>query len=799
MYSTQRPLARRKSQAINIDLLRIIGPSVLIVSMPLGTQFSLSLELMKLPAFRTALTDTADSIISLMRDLRRSGSDILVEEDLAAIFGRAKIVPSVERHFKDVVKVASFVPLHPGSEIILDAGPGATVRRALKHNHYMATVIQLSFLGWMHETTSLASMLVGNMNQRFQMGIEGATPDPDYEGILATLQACISQTSQYPWEMLVQLVESKFEKSSLWLRIPRSPLRRLPPNILLAAMDYLYLVQSLPEDRFMMIDNQRGLIPIVLWAHCILGLRVHVQDLPDGDVFFGVGGNPQVIIKWSKEWEVFEAEQLSHPTACLLDREMNVILTTSPEENEAIQIEGEERHRLEGYGTTFLHRLFNKTSVVPDNLTVFSEAAYLAVAFAIAISRVLRRVPYSDAEYTTVPPQCCGNTEIWQIQESSLVLFNGIPLEWDAIENYTEEITTENGSWRIPPAIHSYLKNTKSRKHLKNYQPDMRPVLDGLILDIKRIASWILVFAQVVEVKTCSQLPLIWNPEWILCTDIMGWDGHKPIDIPSNIWFSGIIRMLAGQNSGKFLVGNGSRLFLICERGWSVYPNNIGDNDPGTVNCESLSIKRGVPTSTRTQERRYQISDAPRIRPLAPPKGPNPSPWIIEESGSYVPRCVTPVVKRTEYYSSRSKEFWLSVRYDIRETWPEEVKEYSLYASHRQFHEALWGVVKSEPCTHPKDTLNSEELDLGVVTVKGFDWTADEFSLKKHHRICICLVKGDPGARWLVIGGIVRDTDNAENVPKGLTRRVMLRCNNCCVSCAVQSASSMEGRWLVIL
>jgi hypothetical protein len=119
-----------------------------------------------------------------------------VEEDLEAIFGRARIVPSVETHFKDVVKIASFVPLHPGSEIILDAGPGATVRRALKDRYYLATVIQLSFLGWMHETTSLASVLVENMNQRFQLGIQGATPDPDYEGVLTTLRACLLQTSR---------------------------------------------------------------------------------------------------------------------------------------------------------------------------------------------------------------------------------------------------------------------------------------------------------------------------------------------------------------------------------------------------------------------------------------------------------------------------------------------------------------------------------------------------------------------------------------------------------------------------
>jgi hypothetical protein len=102
------------------------------------------------------------------------------------------------------------------------------------------------------------------------------------------------------------------------------------------------------------------------------------------------------------------------------------------------------------------------------------------------------------------------------------------------------------------------------------------------------------------------------------------------------------------------------------------------------------------------------------------------------------------VAKRTEHYSSKSKDFWLSIRYDIVESWPEGVKKYSLYASHRQFHEALWLVVKTEPCAHAQYPRQREELDLGVVTVKGFDWTAE--SGTENHRVCGCLVMGDSRA-----------------------------------------------------
>ena len=272
------------------------------------------------------------------------------------------------------------------------------------------------------------------------------SPDPDYEGILSTLRACLSQTSQYPWETLVGLVEHKFPKCRAWLRLQRSLLKRLSPNTLLAAMDYLYLVQSLPEDRFMMIDNQMGLVPMVIWANCILGLRVLVQDSPDGDVVFGDAGNPQVIVKWSEDWQLYEAELASPPTVCLLDGGMDVVLTTSPDENEAVQLEGEERHRLEGYGTTFLRRLFNRTTIVADNHAIYQETAQFAIAFAIALSRAMRHIPFPARELTAVPPQCCRSTEIWQIKDSGHVF----PVEsgWTGVLSKVMSIAS---LWRMDP------------------------------------------------------------------------------------------------------------------------------------------------------------------------------------------------------------------------------------------------------------------------------------------------------------------------------------------------------------
>ncbi|MCJ1229757.1 hypothetical protein MMC12_006427, partial [Toensbergia leucococca] len=461
--------------------------------------FSLSLELANLAHLfpvRAGIAYTTESIITWARELKRTGSDFLVEEDLAVVFGRARIVPLLENHFRDVVKISSFVPLSGDSEIVLDAGPGPTLRRALKDARYMATVIQLSFLAWMHEETTLAAALTESMLTRYDQRVQNATSDPDYEGILGTLRACISQTSQFPWEMLMSLVESKFPKSVAWFHIIGSPLKILSPNLLLGAMDYLYLVQSLPEDRIIVVDNQMGLVPIVVWGYCILGLTVLVKGSPDGDVAFGREEGPQIIINWSREWEMhmwsWEAKNTSVPVISLLDGDMEVLLSTKPDDSETVEIEGQEIHRLEGYGTTFLRGLFNMDSIIADDHPIYAESVQHLIAFAIVMLKSTRRVPFpgvSDPrKQPEVPEQCYMKVENIRLIASSEALFSGITFDKKEINGYVEKLTgIELGNLPLPPTIRSHLDNGgKKDKRYNNHG------VDG---SLKILASMIITFA----------------------------------------------------------------------------------------------------------------------------------------------------------------------------------------------------------------------------------------------------------------------------------------------------------------
>ena len=772
--------------------------------MPLDTQLSLalSLEVAKVFPIREALSNGVGQLSKLVRALRRNGSDFLIEEDLADIFGRGKIEPSLEKDFRDIVRAGSVQSLHADSPIALDAGPGATVRRALKDRFYMASVIQLSFLVWMHEETTLAAALVENMLERYESKVQGATPDPDYDGILKTLQACSSQTSHYRWDKLVAHVETRFQRSTHWFCRDRSPLRSLSPNLLLGAMDYLYMVQSLPEDRFIVIENQFGLVPMVIWAHYILGLNVLVENSPDGDVAFGSIVNPHVIIKWSSTLlsasaftAVGDKQQASPPTIVLLDADMHVVLKTEPRYNESIEIEGQDCHRLQEYGTIFLRRLYNKKTLIADDDPVIADTANFAVSFAILLSRVMRRHPLSDEQLSVgsqkgdVPTQCFLGTEAWRMFNSAQILFWGIKLDRRQISENCDRLSGKSiEDMAIPTSIRNYLENWGDVSISMGRQ--------RFFDDIRQLASWILSFAQVVNIDSCTELPLRIAPGWLICTGVMNWDGLEPIDIGSDIWFNLIMKMMKKDTMGGSSIIESEGLFLTCHQGWSLFYSIVGDYDPGEINCELLCIKQGVPTNTRTGERKYRIADAPSVlKDVMTPR-------VLDNGDSYVPRCSTKVYNRTEHYSTRRDEFWLSIRFDIEELDFQnrtrvqrtgQDQKYSLYASYSQFHQALWGVVKTIQCAHGNEDCKPLPLDLGTRTVTGLTW-ANGNGNTGEARICICLVKGDARARWLVVNGII-----ANDEPGSLQRQLLLRCEGCCADCAVKSASAMKGSWLVVL
>ena len=401
----------------------------------LPIQMQLSVELTNVFGAVTAALPWK-KILDLGRDLRKSGSDILVEEDLANVFGRGKIVHALENRFKHSIKDTKIVPLHPSCSITLQSGPGPTVTRAMRDQdrRYMSTVIQLSFLGAVFNRTELATALTECMSKRLTHGIQDSS-GPGYEDIAGVLEACSSQTSNFDWYPHIEAVEQRirkhfgyFDENGQQFRRDSRPIKTVPIHLLLAAMDYLYLAQSLPEDRKLFCNSEKGVIPLVIWAHTILGLTVAIRSLQHEDLIFGMSSaSSQVIIQWraiaSIEVAVEDSEIL------LLDRSMKVILKTIPDSSMESDIETEERHNLQSFGSRKLYRVFNSASSISDETPIYQDLIECILAVAIIRSRRIERQKNgfstsSDGERSEPSDSRYYSLEYWRIASAGAVLFH---------------------------------------------------------------------------------------------------------------------------------------------------------------------------------------------------------------------------------------------------------------------------------------------------------------------------------------------------------------------------------------
>lgn len=824
--------------------------------MSLSAQFSLALELSNIFPIRTVVESAAAQLLTFARELRKSGSDIVVEEDLAAVFGRGRIRPELADKFRDAVKVQTFVPLTRGGEIRLDSGPGPTMHRALRERRYFATVVQLSLLAWMQPREKVAAMLATCMTKRHDMGVEDAS-DPGYDGIVKTLAACSSQSSNFAWSFYVQQVEAKLRSCIPDYRFLIDYVG-LSDTLLLGAMDYLYLVQSLPDQRKVLISDQKGCLTLVVWAHYVLGLTVAVvcARIPDKNVLFGDTRSPQVIISWQECED--RSEHINHsligvcrshatfsppspstavdarirvgsttftiptnktklrsvapikrlptrrePDIRLLDQDMSVVLQSSPEEQGSSRIairSAFDRHPLLGYGTVCLRRTFNLKHIAPDNDPVYEDSVNLVTALAIHVSRRLDR---------TIEPACQGEhesesipryeiqLEAWRVLASSTITFAGVAHDPAAVNSLVEVLSDSVlDDYMVPGSFASFLKKA-----------GMGNVLlletSGLLTQIQCLARFVLLFAFVVEVESCAEMPVLLDHGSLELTQELNRICRNPntraVIAPETV-LNGIIRLLSLDSSCQrhdewVSSADSQTLFLWSDFGWSVFLGTTLDKDPAGVKPHLIHVQRGVPTNARTNERKRRISDGYYDFPSDLPQAYCEPP---EETESCLPRAVAQVTRRSEYWTSRAQQFEMILIFTFEPVLHSGLDCLNIppaedWMTCRRMHHHVWETVLTPSCAHDLEPIPKGPLNLGSDAVALLGWTDTGVYPQ---RILIFLTRGDPCLRWLAVGNA------AARIPadgSGNKREAMLRTRDCCDKCALEHISSLPGRWILIL
>jgi hypothetical protein len=745
--------------------------------MSVGSQFSLSLELTQLPELVPVIANTVSRAIEFAREFRKSGSDIIVEHDLAMVFLQNRIDAKFAEDFRKEIVPTDAASVFRALPIWLMKGAGPTVHRALRDPAYFSMVVQLSMLCATQEVASLAEGLC----EAFRLRLRDAPAEQQQaalsaESLVGVLLACSDQTASFPWHGYIAHISQKLGVPyGNDFIIPQPPSPNSPSDItpesrddfkdfyslsiplLTASLDMLAIVQRLYKNNIMVIEGSRGCCTMILWAHYVLGQTVRVEGSPKGTVMFGTGEHNVIIIFQPPEklgritgssQTIFNNEQ---PCVYLMEPSEVPRLKVGPDEDETgVEIYAELKIPAHGYGDAiFAEKLDGKT----ERIDMGHLTSGLALVFAENLEDENRQ--HTGAKH---PRRTYGS-------ETSSVL--------RACEFILGPDLFDAGKAR-------YYRNAYAGKDIEEVLPPLsvQEVIDTKVRwDLLRqracdVALVILAFSAVGNLHECDGLLLgpIGNVSTLyMATALTSWDGRLPIDVGHFQMYLTIARLLGGRKRVDL-----DNTFLYSNWGWSVYIDSLGKDDPMDVIPGRIWIKKGIPY--RNGEYAHCIKNGPyNVHTDMPPIR-----RIESSDGILRLDCMTTVSILPFLVSLRSDTFFVSGRFKSRN---------GICAfGYGDLHFIRWSAQMLDPCAH-RVANEEHSLSVGMASVTGMDWGLPNCP---EDRICISMVYGSGPARWLALAG------NGSNA-KSTSRTNILKGPGTCLKCALREVVKLRGDQLLIL
>jgi len=697
--------------------------------MPFSSQFSLSLELTNLIPIPRRITDRVSAGVSeLLTAIVRSGSDPETERLTMEVFGRNTIERGMERTFREVTQFSTKrTVLQQSLDLVLDAGAGPTLQRALESPEYLATVIQLSMLSWCHHNDRLAEALAGLMRRR----MEGAPPEfqlvqsyPEKNGLMRFITVCEEQSSTFPWQRFFDSVEAKVGLHSPEPR-PRHyrEWRCLDVRVFQACLDMLTAVQASPEQRRLRIRCQEGIVTLVVWAHCLLGLGVAVSGSPFGTVHFG--GEPTVF--------VHIGDRNTKTEVCLLDSAEDILLLVdATDATDARSLFGRWRFAAKGYGTSML-----RCSFITDPVRI-ADMVHVVAALALCISLHLDERQQSPCR------------ERRNMNSAINFLFDDVDIDEGQIQEYFAQYSRKPINDRLP--VPESLRNGFKWSYL--------------VGQACRLALSVLALSCVVQLESCEEWRL--GSMYSINQSRLGksigeWDGNTKLPFEHDTCYELVCCVM------EVPFHRVEQSFLCSAGGWSIWMSSFGDIDPFAISPGVLFVQPGVPTSRLTGERRHQLMDSYQ--------GGTPFSWQCQEKSGETtwPRCETP--ERFCLRSFTGKDYADSDIFFVDVSFGTEFP----YSGYREMHQKRSEAVGLRHCSHnPNSTIALPEDTATGAVIYGHG--VDE-SLP---RVCISLVRGSVGGRWLTILSSEED------------RRIALTMDDVCLECAIDQTLKLGGNWFIV-
>jgi hypothetical protein len=734
---------------------------------------SLQVELTRfIPAALGAAATGFRAALDLARDLKNSGSDIVVEEDLAALFGRNLIEPEIAENFSKTIlpKGARYSIFSESIPIVLWNGPSATVNRALKNKEYFPMVIQISLLTAAHDVESLADGLSEALRLRSK-GLD--TKVPSSESLLGFLRACAEQTAAFDWLAYLDSVRQKLglpyyvpdrRKANIgnWFQMLTVPL-------LQASLDMLPSVQRLYEDSMMVIDGSIGSTTMVVWAHYVLGLSVKVEGAPNGNITFGEK-EPSLIIRIND----ISLQQSLNPVYLMNASEEIMLAVQESEDSLITGIEASRRIPLYGYA----RRVFEMDEVQlgPAGLT---EMICLSAAWALLIAPRLREC----LEIDPADGQPCVDFSRSSIVAAQYNLNKSISLicgdqyfDRNIVDNFMETLRDEqhpDGLYDLKPTP-AVSSNLKSRFHPPLSDKEKASHWYRLIEIVEKLCPIILSFAAVGNIDELCLAQNLYIEKMNILSDLPGVtieDSKEPfIRLDSDTCLKIIAYYITGKSRDQ--TGNPlNRFCLASGGGWSVFTDSLWDKDPAEVTPGRIWLKRGVP---------YHNSSFGHFIIDGPLTIDSHAPSCIKDGRlgqKFKPFCAVDVASTQYMVALRKDNFYLTRRFRV-----ENCKS-AVTVGYWHFSTANFYVMRGDRCSH-EDSQGLIELGLDMASFKGFAHL--ENNVKE--RIRIALTHGNSNARWLMVAAV--------GMEEGI---VFLKTPGCCLNCLLRKASEWKGKCIIIL
>lgn len=752
--------------------------------MPFSSQFALSLEVTRLVPVPLVLNKVYETVMNLARDLQNSGSNIVIEQDLADVFGRSRISTNFERSFATVVKEGGTTLQNLCEGISLAGGPGPTVGRALRNTPYLSTVIQLSLLTWVAPNTFLAQ----GISDALQKRLIGASPEdqikavPNQEGISGILVAVHEQTSSFDWSRYLVAVANVLPGINITAAM------RPPPAVLFQGLlDMFPMVQTLPADRMIYIRCCSGFCCLVVWAHILLDLTVLVKSDDGVEKRFGTGAE-QVLI------ELLDPKLKLQSYLSLLDSSKDELFRIIPDPWEDLCPSLYLKWTARGFarwtfGEICAHRFPRAKESVRHSLV--EDLLKLTGSVAAIICDSLVRDHFStgihnEDDIPWIVPR-------YRLLEAARLLFGDPQLSENDILGYQDDYLFKplDENMAPPVSLVTLMKEMSVERR--------RKVWGHFRHGIHRQSLYLIAFAHVHDLRNCAGMPLEDQQAHIvshaLLKQISDWDGRTKLFVEEGCWLNVFSHLLTGKGSTRQELDDIATEpllhALVSGRGWSAYISTIGVDDPYSIAAGRITITRGVPHRNGVYKR--GILDGPFSGSTDMTQN-----WeSVERAGEWATlRCMDDI----KFGRPRCGEykhlfmFTLPVQQCFDEEGNPERNE-STHFGFRWMHRAVWRSIKSESCDHPANADEKLRLPPGCVTMRNICSGGYEDSYPK---VTICLTANHAVGRWRALCQVAM-LCGEKSEKEAYGAHILLRGDDGCFSCAVDQVAARPGRSFIIL